>query len=154
MIVLTVASSSRWSMPAHSSSGMASWPSGTRPVTLVLGAEGSGVRRLVRERCRHTARLPTAGAVISLNVSNAAAIALYELARGRAQLGSEAAVSSLPAGDEDLIDQALDDLDDFDDLDIEDMELDDGALDDEDGLLELGDEDEGADDAGAPGERQ
>ena len=51
-------------------------------LALVLGSEGKGLRRLVGERCDLLVRLPITDRVESLNVSAAAAIALYELARG------------------------------------------------------------------------
>lgn len=46
-------------------------------IIIVLGSEGDGIRRLVKEGCTTLARLPTQGAIMSLNVSNAAAVSFY-----------------------------------------------------------------------------
>jgi 23S rRNA (guanosine2251-2'-O)-methyltransferase len=55
----------------------------TLPLALVVGAEGKGLRRLVRERCEVVLGIPMPGGGGSLNVSSATAVALFEVVRRR-----------------------------------------------------------------------
>jgi 23S rRNA (guanosine2251-2'-O)-methyltransferase len=64
---------SLWSMPAADG-----------PIVLVLGAEGSGLSRLVKQRCDALVGIPLSGSLGSLNVSAAGALACFEVARARA----------------------------------------------------------------------
>lgn len=55
----------------------------TEPTVIVIGSEGKGISRLVRENCDYVVRLPMRGTVNSLNASVAAGIMLYEVMRQR-----------------------------------------------------------------------
>jgi len=66
-----------------------------RPIAIVLGGEGRGIRRLVREHCDHLVSIPLFGHVGSLNVSVAAGVALYEAVRQRGAVPSH--VRPIPA---------------------------------------------------------
>lgn len=74
-----------WSLglDGEAESDLAGHPLAAGPIVLVIGAEGSGLSRLVRERCDALVRLPMRGHVGSLNASVAAGVALYTLLAAR-----------------------------------------------------------------------
>jgi 23S rRNA (guanosine2251-2'-O)-methyltransferase len=57
----------------------------TGPIALVIGSEGKGVGRLVKEKCDFVLSIPMHGSINSLNASNAAAILMYGIRRKRAE---------------------------------------------------------------------
>lgn len=60
---------------------------GTMPLALVIGSEGKGMGRVIREKCDFLLRLPMVGHVTSLNASVAASLLMYEVYRKRYPLG-------------------------------------------------------------------
>ncbi len=68
-----------------------------KPVALVFGGEGRGIRRLVRERCDQLAALPLFGHLESLNVSVTVGVALYEAIRQRGVVPSQVRPIPLPS---------------------------------------------------------
>jgi 23S rRNA (guanosine2251-2'-O)-methyltransferase len=79
---------SLWVYAADSEGAVSLWDADlTGGLALVLGAEGKGVRPLVRRTCDGTVAIPLAGKVGSLNVSVAAAVLLYEVRRQRMSNG-------------------------------------------------------------------
>ena len=75
-----------WTVGLDSAGTTSLWELGvaTEPLALVLGAEGSGLGRLTRQRCEVLVSIPLTGPIESLNVSAAAALACFEVARRRA----------------------------------------------------------------------
>jgi 23S rRNA (guanosine2251-2'-O)-methyltransferase len=66
-------------LAAEGPRGLDELPASERSRVLVIGSEGRGLRRLVREHCSELVRIPLSGPIASLNASVAAAIALYAL---------------------------------------------------------------------------
>lgn len=74
-----------WVVGLDANGGTQLWdlPAADGPIALVLGAEGSGLSRLVRQRCDDVVSIPLTGSVPSLNVAAAGALACFEVARAR-----------------------------------------------------------------------
>jgi 23S rRNA (guanosine2251-2'-O)-methyltransferase len=70
-------------LDASADTALADLDIGYEPVCVVLGAEGRGLSRLVRERCRALVAIPLHGQLNSLNVAAAGAVACFEIARRR-----------------------------------------------------------------------
>jgi len=72
-------------LDADGTTGLWDLPAADGPICLVLGAEGAGLSRLVRQRCDEVVSIPMRGALPSLNVSVAGALACFEVARARSR---------------------------------------------------------------------
>ena len=70
-------------LDGHAATGISEVPDMSGPVVLVVGSEGAGLSRMVREACDSLASIPISASVESLNAGVAAGIALYELTRRR-----------------------------------------------------------------------
>ncbi len=68
------------------------------PLAVVVGAEGRGLGRLVREACDLLVRLPMRGRIPSLNAAVAGSVVLYEILRRRGELGEEGVRPTSPPG--------------------------------------------------------
>ena len=81
----TLADLGVWSVGLDVTADQTIWdlPIADAPLALVLGAEGRGLSRLVRQRCDVTTRIPVSGRLDALNVSAATAVALFEVLRRR-----------------------------------------------------------------------
>jgi 23S rRNA (guanosine2251-2'-O)-methyltransferase len=81
----TLASGGVWTVALDAVAPTSLWDLSvaTEPVALVLGSEGRGLGRLVRQRCDLAVRVPQFGPLDSLNVSATAALACFEVARRR-----------------------------------------------------------------------
>jgi 23S rRNA (guanosine2251-2'-O)-methyltransferase len=70
-------------LDADADTGLFEMPLADEPVCLVVGAEGRGLSRLVRQRCDLLVSIPLRGRLSSLNVSVSTAVACYEIVRRR-----------------------------------------------------------------------
>jgi 23S rRNA (guanosine2251-2'-O)-methyltransferase len=90
-VLTRLAAAGVWTVALDAAARTSIWDLGvaTEPVALVLGAEGRGLSRLVRERCDLMVHIPLWGPLESLNVAAAAALACFEVARIRSRAGGD-----------------------------------------------------------------